>query len=57
VKQELGVFARERQVLKDGESHHDLKEAQSLYGNQNYLWRDTNTLKWDVSSQKEWPPS
>jgi len=50
VKQELGVFARGRQVVKDGDSHHELKEIQSRYGNQKYLRRDTNTLKWDVSN-------
>jgi putative transposase len=50
VKQELGVLARGRQVLNEGDSHHELKETPSRYGNQNYLTRDTNTLKWDVSN-------
>jgi hypothetical protein len=57
VKQELGFLARGRQGVNAGGSYHELKETQSLYGNQSYLGKDTNTLKWDVLLQKEWQPS
>lgn len=57
VKQELGFLARGRQGVNAGGSCHELKETQSLYGNQPHPGKDTNTLKWDVLLQKEWQPS
>ncbi len=53
VKQTLGVFARGRQVVKTGGADHELKKAQSLYGNRKHQWRYTNTLKWEVSNQNK----
>lgn len=48
VKQELGVFARGRQVVRTGGADHELKEAQSVYGNRDHLGKEANTIRWDV---------
>lgn len=49
VKQKLGSIARGRQVVKTGGAHHELKEAQSAYGNRALVGKEANTVKWDVS--------